>query len=300
MSENVFSTQPVDILLGLLARAGRGPDLDLIQAILDKGGAAAPGLLSMLEAEPGPDWDDDDPRWYGSVHAGLLLCVLREPAALSLFDSILRDPEQDNLQEWFGMSIAWYYGPAALPMFSAIVGDPDVDEMCRISASDMLNFIALHHPDVQDIVIQTLRDLLPPLDETGALVMTNIEREDPPELWTWAVNGLMDLRDLPSQAQVLALYDQDLIYDGIIGGRDDYLAEFKPNANPPLYTRYDEDILKTYERLYEEARAEEKRQAREAKQLRGKPTGEPKKVGRNDPCPCGSGKKYKKCCGKRG
>ncbi len=22
------------------------------------------------------------------------------------------------------------------------------------------------------------------------------------------------------------------------------------------------------------------------------------KVGRNDPCPCGSGKKYKKCCGK--
>ncbi len=23
-----------------------------------------------------------------------------------------------------------------------------------------------------------------------------------------------------------------------------------------------------------------------------------KVVGRNDPCPCGSGKKYKKCCGK--
>ena len=22
------------------------------------------------------------------------------------------------------------------------------------------------------------------------------------------------------------------------------------------------------------------------------------KVGRNDPCPCGSGKKYKHCCGK--
>lgn len=25
---------------------------------------------------------------------------------------------------------------------------------------------------------------------------------------------------------------------------------------------------------------------------------EGKKIGRNDPCPCGSGKKYKKCCGK--
>ncbi|WP_300390609.1 SEC-C metal-binding domain-containing protein [Fusobacterium sp.] len=23
-----------------------------------------------------------------------------------------------------------------------------------------------------------------------------------------------------------------------------------------------------------------------------------RKIGRNEPCPCGSGKKYKKCCGK--
>jgi len=25
-----------------------------------------------------------------------------------------------------------------------------------------------------------------------------------------------------------------------------------------------------------------------------------KKVARNDPCPCGSGKKYKQCCGQSG
>jgi len=24
-----------------------------------------------------------------------------------------------------------------------------------------------------------------------------------------------------------------------------------------------------------------------------------RKIGRNDPCPCGSGKKYKKCCGRQ-
>ena len=30
----------------------------------------------------------------------------------------------------------------------------------------------------------------------------------------------------------------------------------------------------------------------------GKPYLAPPKVGRNDPCLCGSGKKYKKCCGK--
>lgn len=30
----------------------------------------------------------------------------------------------------------------------------------------------------------------------------------------------------------------------------------------------------------------------------GKTVRKGKKVGRNDPCPCGSGKKYKKCCGR--
>jgi hypothetical protein len=30
------------------------------------------------------------------------------------------------------------------------------------------------------------------------------------------------------------------------------------------------------------------------------PGPEPQRVGRNDPCPCGSGKKFKRCCGRRG
>ena len=29
-----------------------------------------------------------------------------------------------------------------------------------------------------------------------------------------------------------------------------------------------------------------------------RPVKKEKKIGRNDPCPCGSGKKYKHCCGK--
>ncbi len=28
------------------------------------------------------------------------------------------------------------------------------------------------------------------------------------------------------------------------------------------------------------------------------PVSKEKAIGRNDPCPCGSGKKYKNCCGK--
>ena len=35
----------------------------------------------------------------------------------------------------------------------------------------------------------------------------------------------------------------------------------------------------------------------DAKMINNPQTRENPKVGRNDPCPCGSGKKYKKCCG---
>jgi preprotein translocase subunit SecA len=58
----------------------------------------------------------------------------------------------------------------------------------------------------------------------------------------------------------------------------------------------------------EEAKQIERRQRRQQQELQyqtGPPQTEaPKpvragaKIGRNDPCPCGSGKKYKKCCGK--
>lgn len=45
--------------------------------------------------------------------------------------------------------------------------------------------------------------------------------------------------------------------------------------------------------LPEERRSEITREWRASKQAVSEKT-----VGRNDPCPCGSGKKYKKCCGK--
>ena len=42
-------------------------------------------------------------------------------------------------------------------------------------------------------------------------------------------------------------------------------------------------------------KAEKNRPAPVATPVKAEP-----KVGRNEPCPCGSGKKYKKCCGSKG
>ena len=47
-----------------------------------------------------------------------------------------------------------------------------------------------------------------------------------------------------------------------------------------------------------EANVERKQVIKEGEKQKKEPIKKDKKVGRNDPCPCGSGKKYKQCCGK--
>jgi uncharacterized protein len=65
------------------------------------------------------------------------------------------------------------------------------------------------------------------------------------------------------------------------------------------WRRFYSHAMPGFEKLAGEIRSE--RQARQTAQAaqaprRSQPVPD---VGRNDPCPCGSGKKYKKCCGRR-
>jgi preprotein translocase subunit SecA len=52
----------------------------------------------------------------------------------------------------------------------------------------------------------------------------------------------------------------------------------------------EETIIQRRPRIMRESRGEEMQKKQTVVR-------KDKKVGRNEPCPCGSGKKYKKCCG---
>jgi preprotein translocase subunit SecA len=58
-----------------------------------------------------------------------------------------------------------------------------------------------------------------------------------------------------------------------------------------------EDQAKEMERRQQRAQQQMQLQTGPAPVEAPKPVRAGAKVGRNDPCPCGSGKKYKKCCG---
>ena len=59
-----------------------------------------------------------------------------------------------------------------------------------------------------------------------------------------------------------------------------------------LYNNAFDDLQKT---KYKKA-AEEFDSSEDKEEIEVKPIRKGEKIGRNDPCPCGSGKKYKNCC----
>ncbi|NLE40403.1 MAG: preprotein translocase subunit SecA [Lentisphaerae bacterium] len=69
----------------------------------------------------------------------------------------------------------------------------------------------------------------------------------------------------------------------------------KPPADPRQQAQRDSDA---FDKAIQRAEAAAKNQPRPAEGAPAQPVErDAPKVGRNDPCPCGSGKKYKKCCG---
>ena len=77
-----------------------------------------------------------------------------------------------------------------------------------------------------------------------------------------------------------------LIGEQLAGHEDTVRRMYQARINIPMQRR---EVAKPQETNLEQAKAA------------GGPSGPKrvqKKIGRNDPCPCGSGKKYKNCCGK--
>lgn len=85
------------------------------------------------------------------------------------------------------------------------------------------------------------------------------------------------IEEMEEDTQVNLGYDKEKLYWHMVEAKAEWLYEL------PEW-----DAL-----LSEERRKELYKDQKQSGTIR-----KDKKIGRNDPCPCGSGKKYKKCCGK--
>lgn len=85
------------------------------------------------------------------------------------------------------------------------------------------------------------------------------------------------IEEMEEDTVVSLAFDKEKLYKNMVGARAEWLYELPQWDN--IFT-------------------EEKRKELYKEQKNSGTVRKEKKVGRNDPCPCGSGKKYKKCCGK--
>lgn len=86
-----------------------------------------------------------------------------------------------------------------------------------------------------------------------------------------------DLENFEEDSELVFDIDLEKLYFNMLDAKADYLFN-----------------LPQWDGIFsEEKRKEIQKDYRESKIVRNE-----NKIGRNDPCPCGSGKKYKKCCGK--
>ena len=85
------------------------------------------------------------------------------------------------------------------------------------------------------------------------------------------------IEEMEEDTVVSLAFDKEKLYKNMVDAKAEWLYE-----------------LSQWDNIF----SEEKRKELYKEQKNSGTIRKEKKVGRNDPCPCGSGKKYKKCCGK--
>lgn len=291
-------TIPIEGLIHQLEIAGEYPKPSLIKAIWNRQEEACPLLLSVFQEAFLDDWDSkNDPRWYRLKHAGKFMLSWQVEESLPFFTKMYLDDALHDICEWFEEEPA-YFGPMAIPHFSKVLDKEvkqDWDYGVALSAG-ILAKISVFHPEHKEQVAKIFRAKLPPLEQIPLL-----KEPDYNGIWSSICGDLAALSDVESKPQVLALLDADMI-DPMLMDRKSYLREFNNRSYRPVKVNLVVEYESQYKRHMEHQEHMESIKKKEEKQSKvklAKPRSEPK-VGRNEPCPCGSGKKYKKCHGRPG
>jgi len=123
----------------------------------------------------------------------------------------------------------------------------------------------------------------PDMVEAGTVKQLAEKYETPLQIMVGFLDGINDslvtpnpIEEMTEDTEVRLEWDKEKLYYNMVGANAEWLYEL------PQW-----DSLLTAERR-KELYLEQKKSGTVVKD---------KKIGRNDPCPCGSGKKYKKCCG---
>jgi len=118
---------------------------------------------------------------------------------------------------------------------------------------------------------------------TGSILELAKKHNMPEEFFVGFLDGIsaaltkeIDVQEIDSDSEIDITVDFETLYKKMIEYKANHLAELPQWSN--FYSKDEREAMK---KEYNSSRTIVR---------------EGDKIGRNDPCPCGSGKKYKKCC----
>ena len=151
-----------------------------------------------------------------------------------------------------------------------------------LSKTELENFWSKYFTIEKDIYVELLKN--PDEEVRGTLKEVAAKYGQDVMTMVGFLDGINDslkvanpIETMTEDTEINLVFDKELLYKNMIDAKADWLYGL-----PQWDDIFDEETKK---RLY--------REQKQSGTIRKE-----KKIGRNDQCPCGSGKKYKKCCGR--
>ncbi|MFP4003914.1 MAG: SEC-C metal-binding domain-containing protein [Alphaproteobacteria bacterium] len=226
-------------------------------------------------------------RGWAPVHAVRALGQLRAAeTAPELLRLLGRYEDNDWFSEDMRHAVAMM-GPDTVPGLIASLGDETLSKFARMSVPECLEFVARQHPETRDACVAALIRQLERAEDNGKVFNGLI------------IASLIEMRAVEGMDAIRAAYECEGVEIQIPGDLEDTeiaLGIRTQRETPrPHYGRLSvTDILDdpNTDDLTDEFSDGLFTDFPEVPAMPVRRL----KIGRNDPCPCGSGRKYKKCC----
>lgn len=267
-------------------------------------------LRDELDYAQSLDEVEEEEENYTLFHTLMFLGHLRSEKSLPLILEVWR-LEPDTLDLVFSdilyedlWQVLWLCGEHQVQLLKNFILDDTVPEvLCRSEMVGTLDQIVINNPSRRQEILQVLAELLRHFDQ----IPDEKFSEDHCILCSYLASSISDLNANEYLPLIASMFERDRIDLGLKG---DWL-EFQKDFGEPydfgnkVYLdirdwyvnrgRYWLDVMQN--NVLEEQRLQQQRLQKLRETAPAQQTSKSKKIGRNDPCPCGSGKKYKKCHG---
>jgi len=168
-------------------------------------------------------------------------------------------------------------GPKAVPALVRYLGEDSHGTFPRIAVTYSLERIGNAYPEAKEQCLVSLKEQL------------EYFRDNDPALNAFLIGHLTDLNALKLLPLIKQAFDNDSVDMMVTGDLEDIEIELgvrKQRSKPRPLSPLQESLGPMLEQF----------KAQQGMKDRTQQGTKDRKIGRNKPCPCGSGKKYKKCC----